>query len=80
MPKEKSMTDLSIMIDEEIDAMRRDPRRVHQSKEIVNAIGKKIAIQVARSEIAFRHGLESDLELWDLNGAKQLKSQKLLKE
>jgi len=57
----KNIQELREVLLEEIDAVRRDPRRANQSKEIINGVGKTLAALKLEMEYSFLKGQEPEI-------------------
>jgi len=70
----QNIQELRSVLLEEIDALRRDPRRANQAKEIINAAGKALVSAKVEMEYSMLKGQEPDIPFMGKTSGIALKS------
>lgn len=70
----KNIQELRTILIEEIDAVKRDPRRANQAKEIINGVGKTLVALKLEMEYSMIKGEEPDIPFMGKTSGVLLKS------
>jgi hypothetical protein len=73
MQTPKNIQELREILLTEIDAVRKDPRRVNQAKEVINGCGKVLAGLRTEMEYSFLKGEEPEIPFMGPTSGKLLK-------